>query len=38
VASRETDAMTEASLVAMIGPHLWTWRNGALTVVDTRSV
>ncbi len=38
MASRESDSMTEAALVAMIGPHLWTWRNGALTVVDTRSV
>lgn len=34
----ERDLVSEAGLVAMIGPHLWTWRAGALTVVDTRSV
>jgi hypothetical protein len=28
----------ESGLVAMVGPHLWTWRDGALTVVDVRSV
>lgn len=31
--------VTSPSAVAcMVGPHLWTWRDGALTVIDTRGV
>lgn len=36
-ATRDSEALPPG-LVMMVGPHLWTFRAGALNVVDTRSV
>ena len=31
-------ATSPSAIVCMTGPHLWTWRDGALTVIDTKNV